>query len=382
MNNILINTAIGGLIIMISACVEHPKKNIDDAIEIPESTTEIIVTTRQFEAASMALDSLKPHYFSATVTASGRLDVPPQNMVAISPYYGGYVKYIELLEGQKVAKGEILLALENPEYVQLQQDYLETKQQLEFLKSEYERQKVLSEENITAHKNFLKAKSDYLTNHAKYKGLKKRLELLNIDLAGVEEGGFTSVIYLFAPIDGKISRVNASRGTFLNPGDVAVEIINTAHIHLELEVFEKDILKLKEGQTIHFRLPNSGEESYEAVVHLVSGNIGEEKRAVKVHGHIKDEEKHNTFLPGMYAEAQIQLDYVEGIAVPKEAVVKADGESFLLVQKEHSKDQITLELVKVDIGREDEKFIEILNSHDLINGKLILTKGAFSLIGV
>ena len=49
---------------------------------------------------------------------------------------------------------------------------------------------------------------------------------------------------------------------FLNPTDVALELVNTDHMHLELQLLEKDIFKIKKGQKIQFEIPDaSGEKN-------------------------------------------------------------------------------------------------------------------------
>ncbi|MFX6182913.1 efflux transporter periplasmic adaptor subunit, partial [Acinetobacter baumannii] len=75
--------------------------------------------------------------------ASGVLDVPPQQLLTVSSPYGGTLKSTDLLQGKPVVKGEVIAVLENPEFIQLQQDYLDYKSQLVYLKEELERQQEL-----------------------------------------------------------------------------------------------------------------------------------------------------------------------------------------------------------------------------------------------
>ena len=84
-----------------------------------------------------------------------------------------------------------------------------------------------------------------------------------------------------------------------------LEIVNTDHIHLELSVFEKDILKIKKDQKIEFKIPESSDKTFDAAVHLVGTSINTD-RTIKVHGHINDEESNN-FISGMYIEADYYL---------------------------------------------------------------------------
>jgi cobalt-zinc-cadmium efflux system membrane fusion protein len=58
-------------------------------------------------------------------------------------------------------------------------------EQLSFLKSDYDRQSELYKEQISSEKSYLKAQSDYKRTFAVHAGLKKKLELLNINIAAV-----------------------------------------------------------------------------------------------------------------------------------------------------------------------------------------------------
>lgn len=93
----------------------------------PAQSDQVILTQQQFEASGMELGKLQQNSFGSSIKINGVVDVPPQGRAEISSYYGGYVRNLNLLEGQRVKKGELLFTLENPEYVQMQQDFLEAK---------------------------------------------------------------------------------------------------------------------------------------------------------------------------------------------------------------------------------------------------------------
>ena len=143
--------------------------------------------------------------------------------------------------GDKVKKGERLLSIENPEFITMQQQYLETAEQLAYLKSEYERQKTMFEENITSQKNYLKAESEYKSAVARTNSIKKNLEMLNINPVSVLEGNIVSQVNIFSPIDGYVTKILVNTGTYVSPADKIMEIMNTDHIHLELKVLKRFI---------------------------------------------------------------------------------------------------------------------------------------------
>lgn len=371
------------IMMFLGSCGEKPEQ----AIEIGGNTTletssadVIEITDSQFELSKMKLGQLEDYNFSNSVRTTGQIEVPIKNRVSVSAYAGGYVKSINLIPGGWVNKGQVLFTLENPEFVQLQQDYLESKAQLAYLQSDYERQKTLADENIASKKNYLKAESEYYRTLATMEGLKKRMSLLGISTDKLTAGDLVSSIAVSAPSYGYITGVNAVKGMFLNPTDVAVELVNTNHLHLELKVFEKDILKLKKGQKIRFKIPDASQETYDAEVHLIGKSVDGDNRVIMVHGNIKDNKATSNFVPGMFVEAEIIVEQNTSKGLPEAAVVEVDNKKFILVSKGKFGASNQFEKKEVQIGLRERGIVQILNHDDLVSERPILVSGAFNLI--
>ena len=353
------------------ACGNAEKK----AEIVPETEThndEITITKAQFEGEKMAFDTLAEYDFNETIKVNGMIDVPPHNKSSVTTFTGGYITKTPLLIGDSVKKGQLLVTLENPEFVELQQNYLEVSEQLNYLKSEFNRQKTLFEEKITSEKNYLKAESAYKSNLAHYNGLRKKLQMLNLNPSSVEQGRISSTINLYAPISGHVTKVNVSNGTYVSPSDVIMEIVDIDHIHLELSVFEKDIMQIKKNQKILFTIPEASNKTFEAEVHLVGTTIDEQTRRVKVHGHV-DNDKEN-FIVGMFVDADIIVDSTKSIGLPKEAIMEVDDAFYVLVLEEQQDEEFYLEKVKLELGKQTETNVEILNAK-VLKDKQILVKG-------
>lgn len=350
-----------------------------------QSTTEqivddntISVTKTQFESEKMQLGTITEQDFNETVKTTGFIDVPPENKASVSTFLGGYVKRTPLLVGDKIKKGQLVATLENTEYVELQQQYLEVAEQLNYLKSEFTRQQALFNEKITSEKNYLKAESTYKSALAHYNGLRQKLKMMHINPTSVEQGKISSTINLYAPISGFVTKVNVSNGTFVSPSDQVIEIVNTDHIHLELSVFEKDILKIKKGQAIKFRVPEASDETFKADVHLVGTSVDETNRTIKVHGHVDDNER-ASFVMGMFIDADILTDANKSKALPKDAIAEIEGDYFTLVLNKKDGEDYIFDRVKLEVEKQSEDFVEVLNIDSFL-GKQVLTKGGFMLL--
>lgn len=368
------------LALALHSCGEQANPPDQQGIQISAAKDKRIqVTQAQFEQSNMSLGVLEEKSFPTTVSVNGMIDVPPENRAVVNAIMGGYIKTTSLLVGDEVRKGQVLVTLENPEFIRLQQEYMEVNEQLSYLKSEYDRQVRMKAENITSQKSYLKAASEYKTAVAKHTGLDKQLRMLHISPSSVRSGKISSVVSIYAPISGSVSKINISKGSYLSPATEILEIIDTEHIHLELSVFEKDIMRVKKGQKINFKIPEASSDTYKAEVYLVGTSI-EENRTIKVHGHLEKEEQ-TQFLTGMFIDATIITDTAFEKAIPNQAIVEVDGLFYVLVLDQKEGDTYYFKQQEVEVKSSYNGFTLIENTNSFDSETMFLTQGAFNLIG-
>jgi cobalt-zinc-cadmium efflux system membrane fusion protein len=364
------------LLVLVSGLTACKDQTTVETQSEPEDFNLITVSKAQFKNNDMSLGSPVEMNFTLDVPVTGMIDVPPQNKAIVNAIMGGYIKKTPLLVGNRVNKGDFLISIENPEFLKLQQTYLEIKSQLRFLEMEYQRQKQLYAENITSQKNYLKAESEFNTAKATFNGLRQQLQMLNFSMAQIDNGVMSAVTNIYAPISGIISKMNVAMGSFVADATPILEIVDTEHIHLELNVFEKDILKVKKGQTIQFKIPEASEELFEAEVYLVGASI-EANRTIKVHGHLKNEAGHN-FLPGMFVEAMIASAGNTAVALPETAIVEVEDGFFVLVLDRETDTNYVFNKIPVKVGGSNKGYTEILS--DVPKDQQFLLEGAFGLV--
>ncbi|MCX2720123.1 efflux RND transporter periplasmic adaptor subunit [Lentiprolixibacter aurantiacus] len=347
-----------------------------DALQADSSTEGIRISEEQFNSRNMSVGKLESITVSDVVTTQGYVDVPPEGRAIVSAPMPGFVRNAPYIVGEYVKRGQHLLTLENPEFVILQQSYLEALAQNAYLKSEYERVKTLFEEQVSSRKNFLKAESDYRTNQAQIVGLKSQLELLQVDIDQLESSGISSHLKLYAPITGSITRVMVNRGMYTPPNEPLLELVNTDHLHLELGVYERDASQIIPGQKIQFYLPENHEELFEGEVFKVGNQVQEENRTVLVHGHIP-ENLASRFPVGAYIQAEITLDRKQVFALPEEALLREGEHTYALIVNRLQDGGYLLKKTAVKTGTEQSGFVPVLtDSSDLLD-KEFLTRGAF-----
>lgn len=367
-------------ILVLAACNNSKTEETSLEITSEESNPGIIhLSKAQFENAKMEIEQFTEKPFAKTVQTNGMIDVPPQSRAVISAFSGGYIKNTPLLVGNKVSKGQRLVTLENPEFITMQQNYLESAEQLSYLKSEFERQKIMFDEKITSQKSYLKAESEYKSNLARYNSLRKNLEMLNINPTSVQAGNIVSQVNIYSPIDGNVTQVYVNTGTYVSPADKIMEIMNTDHIHLELKVFEKDLLQLKKGQEILFSVPEVSKDIFKGAVHLVGTSIDPNTRTALIHGHIDEKDEQN-FTTGMFVEVQIVTGTSNQMALPENAIVEMEDKNYVLLIENENADEFELRSVEVKIGANYRGFTAIENADQFNVDSQFLTKGAFVLL--
>jgi cobalt-zinc-cadmium efflux system membrane fusion protein len=342
-----------------------------------EAANTVEFTNEQYKVANVTLGNIEMKSLSGAIKVNGMLDVPPQNLVSVSAPMGGFLKSTELLQGLKVKKGQVIAVIQNADYIQIQQDYVDTKSQLEYLEAEYKRQEELAKENVNSQKTLLQSKTQYQSMMAKVSGLRSKLSLLGINTNQVESGNFQNSITLYAPISGYVTQVNVNIGMFVNPTDVMFKIVDTEHLHAELTVFEKDVPKLKIGQKVRFTLANETTERI-ATVYLIGREIMED-RTVRIHCHLDKEDME--LLPGMYLKAYVEAGTQSVAALPDKAIVNFEGNDYVFVTiPSDEKGTHHFKMVQVIKGVNELNYTEIQLPKDINAESSIVINGAYDML--
>ena len=359
-------------VVLISSCGSKSEEATKE--EHHEEEASIVeLTPEQVKIINLKLGKIEMKDLSGAIKVNGMLDVPPQNLVSISAPMGGFVKSTELLQGVKVTKGQAIVVMQHPDYIQMQQDFLETKSQLEYLELEYNRQKELSKDNVNSQKTLQQAKSQYESMLAKNAGLKSKLMMLGINGEKLTSQTMQNSITINSPISGYVTHVNVNIGMYVNPTDVMFKIVDTEHLHAELTVFEKDVPKIKLGQKVRFTLANETDERT-ATVYLIGREISTD-RTVRIHCLLDKEDL--DLLPGMYLKAYVEAGTQRLSALPNEAIVNFEGKDYVFVAEKEANHFKMLEVTK---GISELGYTEIVTKEGLNNESLIVINGAYDIL--
>lgn len=343
--------------------------------EQPTTTTPLAddvvqLTATQAKQIDLKVEEIQPRKMSATLQLNGQIDVPPQNLISVSVPLGGYLKSSSLLPGTQVRKGQLLAIMEDPQYIQLQQDYLIIKSKVAFATKEYARQKELNVGKANSDKVVQQAENEWRQLTIESKGLAEKLRLIGLDPTRLTENNISRTINIYSPINGYVSKVNVNIGKYVTPSDVIFELVNPTDIHLNLIVFEKDLHLLKIGQQVTAYANTKPEQKYNTKIVLVSHSLNND-RSTEVHCHIDKYDK--TLAPGMYMNAEVQLDHKEVEALPNAAIVNYENKDYVFVAQA---DQ-TYKMTPIAKNQSVAGFTAVDAS---LKGKKVVVKGAYSLL--
>ncbi|SEH34675.1 efflux RND transporter periplasmic adaptor subunit [Chryseobacterium culicis] len=352
-----------------------------------EPQTIASLTEEQMKSVGVALGTVEMKELTSTIKANGLLSVPNSNKAAITSLYGGIIKTINIQVGSIVKKGQVIATIANPEYIQLQEDYLTTNSRITYAEQEYRRQRELFDNDAGAKKNLQSADAELKTLRTKRASLLKQLQMMGISPGKVSNGNMKSGLVITAPISGTISSITAQIGSYVDISSPVATVIDNGSIHLDLQVFEKDLPKMRVGQIVHFKLTNNPETEYDARIYSIGSSFENESKTISMHCEVIGNK--SGLIDGMNITGIVSLDKSTTPAVPTEAIVEADGKYYVFIQtdkkaeqeheekgKPHSK-TLSFEKIEVVKGTSDMGYTAVTPVGNIPDNAKIVVKGAF-----
>jgi len=359
------------------ACNE---KKTEETHEQEKSETEVSLTDSQYKTVGIETGKVEDRNLNKVIKANGYTTVPPQNSAEVATLIGGTVKDIYVLEGTFVNKGKVLATIQNLEVIEIQEDYHSATANIEYLQLEYNRQKTLSDENVNPRKTFQEVKSKLAAERARAQAAKSKLEALHIAAKGS-----SSLVPIIAPISGYVGKISIAKGAFAQTGVSLFEVVDNSQMHLDLNVYEKDLGSISIGQVIDFVLTNQSNKSIKGKIFGINKSFSNESKTVAVHAKIESSDA-KELISGMYVSANINIVNATVPALPKDAVVRNAAKYFVFVQEEEHVNQQTKEkeihfkAIEVIPGTTDLGFTEVKFVDNIDPDAAIVTKGAFYLL--
>lgn len=372
---------ISGICFLLMSC--NGEKKTDNETQNTEVLPDNIVELRadQIKLAQIETAAIQMRSLSETISGNGTIVVAPQDLATVCLPLGGFIKSTTMIAGTPVKKGQILAIVENQEFVNIQQNYLEAKSKLEYAEAEFHRHKELYKDDVYSQKNLQEVTANYKSLKSQVKALEQKLLLIGIQASKLNEDNISSSIAIVSPIAGYIKTVNINIGKYVDPTDILFEIVNTNKLLLELTLFDKDIQKVSVGQNIRFFI-NNETEVHNAIINQTGKSMNADK-TYKIYATVMGTCKN--VMPGMYVNATIETASTKVTALPSEAIVTFDDKDYIFVYEkdkvEDGKPFTEYRMIQIQKGVSNGGFTEIRLPQDQnISTLKVVVKGAYNLL--
>lgn len=341
--------------------------------EKPSQENKITLTATQIKNANIAVGTLQEQSINSTLKVNGKIALSPEAIASVSMPLGGYIKQIKVMPGMQISKGQVLAVMEDQSYVQLQQEYLNMKQQVVFSSKDFQRQKELNDSQASSDKVYQLAESEYTKNKITLKALAEKLRLININPKTLTETSISKSVQIVAPISGMLTKVNVNLGKYVNATDVLFQLMDAKSMYAQLQVFDKDAAYLAIGQKLKIYTNAQPNIVYTSSIQYVNKSFDNTTNAVEVYAKIVNST--GKLIPGNYVNAVIELSNKNANVLPTDAVVSFEGKDYVFVQESAT----SYSMEEVQLGIASKTYVELLNYEKFTNKKLV-TKNAYTLL--
>lgn len=340
----------------------------------------IPLSEKQVKAVDLKMGEAQEREMDAMLHVNGSLVLRAQDMGNVSSLMGGIVKNVYVKEGQMVSRGQVVATIENTDVVTLQREYYTAYKESEMARLELDRQKTLASAGAGIKKTLQMSEKNYKVAQANLLGTGRQLQQMGISTKEVAKGKFTTVFPLRAPISGTVSDMQASLGSYADMQTPLMKIRNNHAVECDLNVFEKDIAKVKVGDQVLVSLTNQPGVNVSGRVYGMNQYLNKGTKSVAVHVKL-DAKRGAKLFEGMYVSGQIATGVQLCMTLPDKAIVSADGKQYVFaLNQQHSKGgTYSFSRHEVTTGVSNNGYTEVALCKHLKKGQKIVTDNAFYL---
>ncbi len=314
------------------------------ANEIDSSPRSFKISEEAIALANIQTTMVSSSNVEGQLTLNGKIKIDERNINIQTTHFGGRVeKLYKNFEGDVVRKGEPIAAIYSPELVSAQEELIE-------------------------------AKKLEKSNPVLLQAARKKLEYWKLSEEQINEieSSQTAIrnFDLLADYDGTVTKKMVNNGDHLKQGEGLLEVIDLSNLWAVFEVFERDLSKIKLGQTLSFTTGRNN--TYETLVSFIDTKIDQQSRVIEVRGNIQN--RSGQLKPDMFIKTVLDIAGSQRLTIPKSAVLWTGKRSVVYVKNQEEE---SFELREVELGNDNGNAYEITSGLSLADE--VVTNGAFTL---
>ncbi|HUJ56865.1 MAG TPA: efflux RND transporter periplasmic adaptor subunit [Kofleriaceae bacterium] len=252
---------------------------------------------------------------SELLQVPAQVETDPATTAKITPPMAGRIVKLFVHVGDTVKQGQPLFAMDSPDLVTAQSDYLRAESTLAQAERDRKRQQDLKDHGVGSEKDFEQAQTAEKIARDDLDRTTERLRMLKID-----PGNLGKPLTVYAPIPGRVLDAAVAPGEFKNdPTVVLMTIGDLSKVWLTANVQEKDVGKVHAGEEVTATLTAYPGETFDGRVLFVADVLDPDTRTLKARIAMPNDD--GRLKPGMFALVTFHGHAVQAIVVPATALV-------------------------------------------------------------
>lgn len=348
----------------------HKPAEVSDS---PRVDGERITYSASFaERAGIRLSPVANSQLVPVVTAVGTVDFNPEHVAAVGTRLRGLVSRVVKFEGDTVEKGELMAVIDSAELGEAQAAVSMLEAEKHAADVNLRREAELAQKNLTTQREAEVATVEAQKYQLLLGAAKQKVSALSGG-AGSRPSGRLGAHELRSPIKGTIVARSISPGQSVEGQLVAFRVANINHLWVELDVFEKNLSKIRVGDRVELSPLANPQEVFEGRVALVGALIDAETRSAPIRVEVDNHDRR--LRAGQAVNARIHAAGGEHMStlVPSSAITYVDGKPTLFVASGSN----AVRVVKVELGISNGQETEI--SSGVKPGDQVVSEGVFAL---
>lgn len=383
-----------GVLVLLCACGQQQIKG--PSISSPPGS-QVLLSKQAIDLAQLEILSVKPCLSRLMVSTTGEIKADDNRVFHINSIAAGRVIKDNVVLGKAIRSNEELAVIQNLDVARTYGDYIhevhqnaidiaQVQARLELARKNVQRLERLNREGIVAEKDLLAAENQQKILEIDLMGLKEHavhtraeakalLAAYGIALDEQEKKGLAHVSSgspLIAPKDGVVIKKNITVGDVVTPSQSLYVVADLSQVWLDIAVYDKDLGKIKEGETVVFRSDSIPAEEFKGIINYIQPAAGDSSRTFLARAILPN--PHLILKPGMFGQVEITgSSYNQYPYLPDRALQKYGNENFVFIEKNDGS------FVKRKVILGDRLGDGYLISEGITPGEHIVGSGSFKL---
>jgi cobalt-zinc-cadmium efflux system membrane fusion protein len=261
------------------------------------------------------------------IEATGSVQADLEGTAKIVSPLPGNVAKIFVRVGDRVSKGQSLVAVTSPDITETYSGYLSAVSQMKQAERIYNLNKELFEIGAITRNDLLASEAAYNQQRAVLAGLKSKLGMYGhaaeAEGDGMPKGAFTDKTVVKAPMNGVVADIQCHVGDRIDSSAALMTVADPGNIVLVANIYDTDIPKIRKGSDVMFYVDVFPDRVFNGTIYYVSDVSDTDSKTVKTFIKIRD--KKDFFKQNMFLRIKIEGERRELPVIPQSAMVYRDG---------------------------------------------------------